>query len=103
MQTRLKGKVVEFGCINRDVYSNEILGRNMDNRKWTTVFEVAGSAFAIVYTLLIASNTGSEILGFVLLLISAILFAGWGMIDKCWAFLVLQFFYGASAIKGLIR
>jgi hypothetical protein len=31
------------------------------------------------------------------------LFAAWAVIDKRWAFLLLQFFYGASAIIGLIR
>lgn len=68
-----------------------------------TIFEVSGSALAMIYALLIASNTGNEILGFSLLLISALLFAGWGFLDKRWAFLTLQFFYATSAIIGLIR
>jgi len=68
-----------------------------------TIFEFVGSALAIVYALLIASNTGNEILGFTLLLASALMFAGWAVIDKRWAFLTLQFFYAASAIIGLIR
>jgi len=68
-----------------------------------TVFETIGSLLAIAYAMLIASNTGSEILGFSLLLVSAVLFAGWAVIDRRWAFLVLQFFYIASAIIGLIR
>jgi hypothetical protein len=75
----------------------------MNNRKWTSVFEWAGSALAIVYALLIASNTGNEIFGFTLLLISASMFAAWAVIDKRWAFLLLQFFYAASAVIGLIR
>ncbi len=75
----------------------------MSKSKWTTIFEVTGSALAIIYALLIASNTGNELLGFSLLLISALLFAGWALIDKRWAFLALQFFYAASAIIGLIR
>jgi hypothetical protein len=77
--------------------------RQLDKRKWVTVFEVSGSVLAMVYALLIASNTGNEILGFTLLLLSAALFAAWGFIDKRWAFFALQFFYGASAIIGLIR
>ena len=68
-----------------------------------TVFEVSGSALAIAYAMLIASNTGNEIAGFALLLISSGLFAGWAIIDRRWAFLALQFFYAASAIVGLIR
>ena len=65
----------------------------MDKRKWTTGFEVIGSGLAIAYALLIASNTGNEILGFSLLLVSSGMFAGWALIDKRWAFLALQFFY----------
>ena len=66
-------------------------------------FEVTGSATAMAYALLIASNTGREVLGFALLLVSALLFAGWAVIDRRWAFLVLQAFYAVSAIIGLIR
>ena len=75
----------------------------MNNRHWTTVFEVTGSVLAMAYALLIASNTGNEILGFSLLLISALLFAAWGWLDKRWAFLLLQAFYAGSAIIGLVR
>ncbi|WP_375228881.1 hypothetical protein [Roseobacter sp. S98] len=75
----------------------------MNKRKWTTFFEVLGSGLAILYALLIASNTGNEITGFALLLASALLFAAWAVIDKRWAFLLLQFFYATSAIIGLIR
>jgi hypothetical protein len=75
----------------------------MRNTKLITIFEVTGSALAIIYALLIASNTGNEILGFSLLLASAGLFAAWGLLDRRWAFLSLQFFYAASAIIGLVR
>ncbi|MEM8538168.1 MAG: hypothetical protein AAGF56_09930 [Pseudomonadota bacterium] len=68
-----------------------------------SICETLGSFLAMAYALLIASNTGNEILGFTLLLISALLFAGWGFLDKRWAFLALQFFYAVSAIIGLIR
>ncbi|MEM7045068.1 MAG: hypothetical protein AAF543_19845 [Pseudomonadota bacterium] len=72
-------------------------------RSLTTVFEVTGSTLAIVYALLIASNTGNEVLGFALLLVSSGLFTAWAVIDRRWAFLALQFFYAGSAIIGLIR
>ena len=75
----------------------------MTTRNYISFFEVTGSALAIVYALLIASNTGNEILGFSLLLISSGLFAAWALIDKRWAFLSLQFFYAASAQIGLVR
>lgn len=75
----------------------------MRNSTLTTVFETTGSVLAIGYALLIASNTGNEILGFCLLLISSGFFVGWAIIDSRWAFLALQFFYVFSAILGLIR
>lgn len=75
----------------------------MDKSTLVTIFEVTGSVLAIAYALLIASNTGNELLGFGLLLVSACLFAAWAVIDRRWAFLALQFFYAGSAIIGLIR
>ena len=77
--------------------------RYMNTLKLVTIFEISGSALAIVYALLIASNTGYELLGFSLLLISSGLFAAWALIDRRWAFLSLQFFYAASALIGLVR
>ncbi len=65
--------------------------------------EIAGSVLAIAYALLLASNTGNEVLGFTILLISTSLFAAWAIIDRRWAFLALQFFYAVSALIGLIR
>ncbi len=75
----------------------------MDNRKLTSIFEILGSVLAMIYALLIANNTGNENLGFALLFISASLFAAWAIIDHRWTFLLLQAFYAASAIVGLIR
>ena len=75
----------------------------MQKQKLIMICEVIGSGLAMVYALLIASNTGNEILGFSLLLASALLFAAWAIMDKRWAFLCLQFFYATSAIIGLIR
>lgn len=72
-------------------------------RRLVTLFEVTGSVTAMAYALLIASNTGNEVLGFSLLLVSALLFAGWGLIDRRWTFLALQMFYAASAVIGLVR
>lgn len=75
----------------------------MNGRKLTSLFEITGSATGMAYAILIASNTGTEIIGFSLLLLSAGLFAAWALIDKRWAFLLLQMFYATSAIIGLIR
>jgi hypothetical protein len=51
----------------------------------------------------IAMNVGAEVLAFSLLLMSSCLFAGWAILDRRWTFLLLQGFYAASAIIGLIR
>lgn len=75
----------------------------MSRRRMTTAFEISGSVLAMAYALLIASNTGNEILGFSLLLVSSALFAGWAVIDARWTFLLLQAFYATSAIIGLVR
>lgn len=75
----------------------------MEKSKLISICEITGSVLAMAYALLIASNTGNEVLGFTLLLISATLFGIWGYLDKRWAFFALQFFYAASAIIGLIR
>jgi len=82
---------------------SQISTATVNKKKFVTIFEFTGSALAIVYALLIASNTGNELVGFTLLLISSGLFAAWAVIDKRWAFLSLQFFYAASAIIGLVR
>lgn len=78
-------------------------GEMMNRRVWITVFEWLGSALGIIYAILIASNTGNEILAFALLLTSATLFSGWAVIDRKWAFLALQVFYAGSAILGFVR
>ncbi len=72
-------------------------------RKLTSIFEVIGSVLAMIYAMSIALNIGAEMLGFSLLLISSCLFAGWAILDRRWTFLLLQAFYAASAIIGLIR
>lgn len=78
-------------------------GNTIHRLKMASIFEVTGSVLAMAYALLIASNTGNEVLGFALLLVSSGLFAAWAMIDRRWAFLTLQGFYAASAIIGLVR
>ncbi|MEM7317656.1 MAG: hypothetical protein AAF408_01400 [Pseudomonadota bacterium] len=69
----------------------------------TIVFEITGSVTVMAYALLIASNTGAEPIGFLLLLISSGLFALWAVIDRRPVFLLLQLFYATSAVIGLAR
>lgn len=75
----------------------------MTKTTFVKICETFGSVIAIVYAVLIASNTGNEVLGFTLLLISAVAFAIWAVLDKRWAFLVLQVFYIGTALLGIWR
>ena len=51
-------------------------------RRLTGNFQVIGLTLAIAYALPVASNTGNEVLGFALLLVSSGLFALWAVLDK---------------------
>ncbi len=67
------------------------------------VFEWLGVATAVVYSLLVASNTGFEFLGFTLLLLSAFSIGIWAYLGKHRGILFLQFFYATAGIVGMIR
>ena len=67
------------------------------------VFEWLGVATAVVYSLLVASNTGFEFLGFALLLLSAFSIGIWAYLGKHRGILFLQFFYATAGIIGMIR
>ena len=66
-------------------------------------FEWFGVITAIIYSLLVASNTGSEFIGFSLLLISAISIGIWAIMGKHHGIFFLQFFYAAAGIIGMLR
>ena len=67
------------------------------------IFEWLGVVTAIVYSLLVASNTGLEFLGFTLLLLSAFLIGIWAYLGKHRGILFLQLFYAAAGIIGMVR
>lgn len=67
------------------------------------IFEWLGVATAIIYSLLVASNTGLEFLGFALLLTSSALIGIWAFRGKHKGILLLQFFYATAGIIGMIR
>lgn len=67
------------------------------------IFEWLGVATAIVYSLLVASNTGFEFLGFALLLLSSLSIGIWAYLGKHRGILFLQFFYASAGILGMIR
>ena len=67
------------------------------------VFEWLGVVTAIAYSLLVASNTGLEFIGFTLLLLSSVLIGIWAFLGKHRGILFLQFFYAPAGIIGMIR
>jgi len=67
------------------------------------VFEWFGVLTAIAYSLLVASNTGLEFIGFTLLLLSSFLIGIWAFLGKHRGILFLQFFYATAGIIGMIR
>jgi hypothetical protein len=71
--------------------------------KTQKVFEWLGVATAIIYSLLVASNTGLEFLGFGLLLTSSALIGIWAYLGKHKGILLLQFFYATAGVIGMIR
>tara|TARA_B110000037_G_scaffold200079_1_gene240388 strand:+ start:287 stop:550 length:264 start_codon:yes stop_codon:yes gene_type:complete len=77
--------------------------REIQKKYSTKILEWFGVLTAIVYSLLVASNTGYETLGFSLLLVSAISIGFWGFLCRHYGILVLQFFYAAAGILGVIR
>jgi len=71
--------------------------------KKSRVFEWLGVVTAIAYSLLVASNTGLEFVGFTLLLLSSFLIGIWAFLGKHRGILFLQFFYATAGIIGMIR
>lgn len=67
------------------------------------LLEWGGATTAILYSLLVAANIGAEVPGFVLLLTSAILLGAWAHTGNHRGILLLQLFYAAAAILGVLR
>lgn len=67
------------------------------------ILEWFGVITAIIYSLLVASNTGYEVLGFTLLFISALAIGAWALLCKHYGILLLQFFYASAGIIGVWR
>lgn len=65
--------------------------------------EWLGVLTAIAYSLFVASNIGLEFLGFILLFISAVSIGLWAYFVGCGGILVLQFFYAAAGLIGMVR
>ena len=92
-----------LGVIIKIIYTNEsYLFMNKFNiiKK---ALEWFGVITAIIYSLLVASNTGFEVFGFALLFISALAIGLWALLCKHYGILLLQFFYASAGIIGVWR
>ena len=67
------------------------------------ILEWSGVITAIAYSLLVAMNIGAEFVGFILLLISAIMIGLWSYFGKHKGILLLQVFYASAGIIGMVR
>ena len=62
-----------------------------------------GVITAIMYSLLFASNTGLEFIGFTLLLVSSFSIGLWAYSGGHRGILLLQFFYATAGMIGMLR
>lgn len=67
------------------------------------ILEWFGVITAIIYSVLVASNTGFEVLGFSLLFLSALSIGAWALLCKHHGILLLQFFYASAGVIGVLR
>ena len=73
--------------------------------RWLSTWssEWFGVITAIVYSLLVASNTGLEFIGFTLLLVSSFSIGLWAYLGGHRGILLLQFFYATAGVIGMLR
>ena len=93
-------------CYNKFFHGRDKTNKQSSSRLYlmnNKFFEWAGVTAAILYSLFVALNIGIEFIGFSLLLISAILIGIWAYTGKHKGILLLQFFYAAAGIIGMIR
>jgi hypothetical protein len=67
------------------------------------ILEWGGVFTAILYSIFIALNINLEVLGFSLLLLSALLIGLWSLKGNHKGILILQLFYAIAALIGIIR
>ena len=75
----------------------------MDKKYFKNALEWFGVITAIVYSIIVASNTGHEVIGFTLLFISAIAIGFWAFLCRHHEIFLLQFFYASAGIAGVVR
>ena len=75
----------------------------MIKKKDYYIFEWLGVITAIFYSVFVALNLGLEVIGFFLLLVSAISIGVWAYLNRHSGILLLQFFYSCAAIIRLFR
>ncbi|MEM6478776.1 MAG: hypothetical protein AAF647_06990 [Pseudomonadota bacterium] len=77
--------------------------RHPPRDKIARALEWFGVVTAIFYSLLVASNTGYEVLGFSLLFISALAIGAWAWLGGHRGILLLQAFYASAGLFGVWR
>ena len=75
----------------------------MIKKKDYYIFEWLGVITAIFYSVFVALNLGLEVIGFFLLLVSAISIVVWAYLNGHGGILLLELFYSCAAIIGLFR
>jgi hypothetical protein len=75
----------------------------VDKKYFKNALEWFGVITAIVYSLLVASSTGHEVIGFTSLFISAVTIGFWAFLCRHHGIFLLQFFYAAAGIIGVVR
>lgn len=66
------------------------------------VLEWGGAFLSIAYSLLIASNTGYEVLSFVFFLMAALLLFTLAVRKQMWGWTTMQVFYIATGAYGIV-
>ena len=75
----------------------------MDKKYFKNALEWFGVITAIVYSIIVASNTGHEVIGFTLLFISAIAIGFWAFLCRHHGIFLLQYFYATTGIISVVR
>ena len=70
-------------------------------KDFNKVLEWGGAILSIAYSLLIASNTGFEVLSFIFFLAAALLLFTLAMRKRMWGWTTMQAFYIATGAYGI--
>ena len=78
-----------------------MMGLGQMVRDFNKTLEWGGAILSIAYSLLIASNTGYEVLSFVFFLVAALLLFTLAVRERMWGWTTMQAFYIATGAYGI--